>query len=261
MRSLLRQLHALIRLNVRASFARPRTAASEAGFMFANNLIFFVVWVVFFSHFSSIRGWGQEDVALLIGIVAWAVGASLFFAGGVREIARAIVDGNLDVHLGRPAHPLPSLVFSASRPAGLGDMATSLLFWFTIGGQSLADLPFLILLGTAAAFVFVATNAIVQSAAFWLPGMVQLAEEVLSLMILVSAYPQHTFGTGLKIILYTVFPTAFIGLLPVEAMRETSLLKMLGVLAAAITYAGLALWVFNRGLLRYTSGNRLLEHR
>ena len=190
--------------------------------MFANNLIFFIVWVVFFSHFSSIRGWQQADVALLIGIVAWAVGSSLFLAGGMRDIARAIVDGNLDVHLGRPTHPLPSLIFSRSIPAGLGDMATALLFWFTIGERSLTDLPSLLLVGTAAAFVFVATNTIVQSAAFWIPGMVQLAEEVLSLMILVSAYPQHTFGFALKLLLYTVFPTAFIGLLPVEAIRDGS---------------------------------------
>ena len=203
---MLRQFIILIRLNLKAGFARPKTALTAAGFMFANNLIFFIVWVVFFSHFSSIRGWQQPDVALLIGIVAWAVGSSLFLAGGMRDIARAIVDGNLDVHLGRPTHPLPSLIFSRSIPAGLGDMATALLFWFTIGGQSLTNLPSLLLIGTAAAFVFVATNTIVQSAAFWISGMVQLAEEVLSLMILVSAYPQHTFGFALKLVLYTSLP-------------------------------------------------------
>ena len=261
MGQVLRQLAILIRLNLKAGFARPKTALTAAGFMFANNLIFFIVWVVFFSHFSSIRGWQQADVALLIGIVAWAVGSSLFLAGGMRDIARAIVDGNLDVHLGRPTHPLPSLIFSRSIPAGLGDMATALLFWFTIGGQSLTDLPSLLLVGTAAAFVFVATNTIVQAAAFWIPGMVQLAEEVLSLMILVSAYPQHTFGFGLKLVLYTVFPTAFIGLLPVEAIRDGSLPKALGVMAAAAVYASLAVLVFNHGLRRYTSGNRIVELR
>lgn len=251
----------LMLLNIRAGFVPLRTALAAVGFMFANNVVFFVVWIVFFDHFSSIRGWGQEDVALLMGIVAWAVGSSLFFAGGMREIARTIADGHLDIYLGRPVHPLPSLIFSRSIPAGLGDMATSLLFWLTLGGQGVADLPILLLLGTAAAVVFVATNAIVQSAAFWLPGIVQLAEEVLSLMILVSAYPQHTFGVGLKIVLYTIFPTAFIGLLPVEALREASAPKVLGVLAAAVAYGTLALSVFNLGLRRYTSGNRLLEHR
>ena len=261
MTTLARQIPALIRCNLKAGFVPLKTTALAASFMFANNLVFFIVWIIFFSNFSNIRGWEQQDVALLMGLVAWAVGSAVVLAGGVRDIARAIVDGDLDVHLGRPVHPLPSLIFSRSIPAGLGDMATALLFWFSIGGQGLADLPFLLTLATAAAIVFVATNAIVQSAAFWIPGMVQLAEEVLSLMIMVSAYPQHSFSPLLKIILYTIFPTAFIGLLPVEAVREASILKGLGLLTAAVVYAGLAHWVFNKGLRRYTSGNRFLELR
>ncbi len=261
MLSLSRQLLALLRLNLKAGFVPLKATAFAAGFMFANNLVFFTVWIIFFSNFSNIRGWEQQDVALLMGLVAWSVGLSLFLAGGVRDIARVIIDGDLDVHLGRPMHPLPSLIFSRSIPAGLGDMVTAWLFWFTLGGQTLTDLPFLLTMATAAAVVFVATNAIVQSAAFWFPGMVQLAEEVLSLMILVSAYPQHSFGAVLKIILYSVFPTAFIGLLPVEAIREASMLKGLGVLGAAVVYAGLAYWIFNWGLRRYASGNRFLELR
>ena len=261
MGQLFRMLSALIRLNIKAGFARPKVAVSAALFMLANNLIFFIIWVVFFQNFSDIRGWQQQDLALLVGMVGWAVGSSVFIAAGMRDIARAIVDGHLDIHLGRPTHPLPSLIFTRSNPAGLGDMATALLYWFWLGGQGLSDLPFLLMLGTAAAILFIATNTIVQSAAFWLPGMVQMAEEIFGLLVLVSVYPQHTFGFTLKIVLYTLFPTAFIGLLPVEAVRDGSLMKGLLVVVAALAYALLALVIFNNGLRRYTSGNRLLELR
>ena len=42
--------------------------------MFANNLILFLLWVIYFTDFSSLRGWGLQDLALLLGIVAWAFG-------------------------------------------------------------------------------------------------------------------------------------------------------------------------------------------
>ena len=61
--------------------------------------------------------------------------------------------------------------------------------------------------------------------------------------------------------LFTVFPTAFVALVPVEAVREADPLKVLVLLGAALVYAGLAVWIFERGLRRYASGNRVLELR
>ena len=65
----------------------------------------------------------------------------------------------------------------------------------------------------------------------------------------------------MRLVLFTVFPAAYIGLLPVEAVRDHSLIQALGVLAAAVAYGALAVWVFERGLRRYASGNRILELR
>ena len=254
-------LLALLRMNLRSSLMRPAATLAQAGFMFANNLIFFIVWMIFFSHISMIRGWRIDDIALLTGVAAWAVGLSMFLAGGVRDIAQAIVNGGLDIHLGRPTYPLPSLLLSRSVPAGLGDMASALIFWFLLAGRGFADLPFLLLTATAATIVIIATMTIVHSTAFWRPGVVQLAEEIFSLFVLISAYPQHVFGIALKLFLFTLFPAAFVGLLPVEAVREGSFAKGLAVVIAAFAYMAIAIWVFERGLRRYTSGNRLLEHR
>jgi ABC-type uncharacterized transport system permease subunit len=56
-------------------------------------------------------------------------------------------------------------------------------------------------------------------------------------------------------------PAAFVALLPVEAVREGSLLKALAVLGAAVVYVTLATAIFARGLRRYASGNRMVEWR
>ena len=64
-------------------------------------------------------------VAMLYGVTAFGFGLMVALAGGMRDLARTIVDGSLDVHLGRPRHPLPSLLMSRSVPAGFGDVASA----------------------------------------------------------------------------------------------------------------------------------------
>jgi ABC-type uncharacterized transport system permease subunit len=62
-------------------------------------------------------------------------------------------------------------------------------------------------------------------------------------------------------ILFTVFPTAFMSLLPALAVRNQSWLQALAVLGGAVAYSAIAVAVFNRGLRHYASGNRIVELR
>jgi ABC-type uncharacterized transport system permease subunit len=141
--STLRYLLALARLNIGAGLARPWLALTAAAMMLGNNLIMSVVWLVYFSDFSNLRGWRFEDLALLMGIVAWAFGLTVFLLAGVRDLAQTIVDGGLDPHLGKPRHPLPGLLMSRSSPSGLGDMASAFVFWLWLAGRGLGELPLL----------------------------------------------------------------------------------------------------------------------
>lgn len=261
LRSSLDYLFALARLNIRAGLAPAGVAALSALLMFGNNLIFFAVWSIYFGSFSSLRGWGLPDMALLIGMCEWAFGLTVVLAGGVRQMAQTIVDGGLDVHLGRPRHPLPSLLMSRSLPSGLGDLASAFVFWLPLGGRDPGDLPLLLLVATAAAIVLTATVTLIHCLAFWLPGVAVLCEDVFSMFLMVAIYPQHPYSFTVRMILFTLFPTAFISLLPVEAVRDADPLKVLAMIGAAFLYGAIAVGVFQRGLRRYASGNRILELR
>jgi len=135
------------------------------------------------------------------------------------------------------------------------------LFWLWLGGAGIGDLPLLLAVSTAAAIVLGATLVITQCLPFWLPGSAALSEELFNMLLLIVFYPQNAYGFLVRLVLFTVFPAAYIGLLPVEAVRDHSLIQALGVLAAAVAYGALAVWVFERGLRRYASGNRILELR
>lgn len=254
-------LATLVRLNLRAAFARPLPAFASAGFMFGNNLVFFVIWVIYFGNFSSLRGWRIEDVALLVGIVFWAFGVAVFFAGGLRTMAQIIVDGGLDVHLGRPRHPLPGLLLSRSLPSGLGDIASAFPFWFWLGGRGLGDLPLLLLVSTAASVILGSTIVISQCLVFWRPRALRFCEQLYEMFLMVTYYPQHTYGLPARLLLLTVFPAALVGFVPVEAVRERSPLLAVALIAAAALYGALAWAIFNLGLRRYASGSGMVELR
>lgn len=254
-------LAALLATNIKAGFARRGEALTAAFLMLANNLAFFVIWIIYFARFPSLGGWQREDVALLYGMAAWAFGLCVAITGGFRDLGRAIADGGLDVHLGRPRHPLPSLLLSRSIPSGFGDLASALVLWFVLGGRSLAELPLLIALATAGAVVMLATFVAGNSVVFWWPRAARMAEELVNIVLTLCVYPQHVFGPVIRLALFTILPTAFVTQLPVEAVRDADWAKAAYVVAAAFGYAALAVYIFERGLRHYASGNRMVLAR
>jgi ABC-2 type transport system permease protein len=259
--STLSYLGALARFNLRAVFARPKLTLTAMAMMLGNNLILFMIWVIYFHKFSSIRGWVLQDMSLVLGIVAWGCGLAFVMTGGIRDLARTIVDGGLDVHLGRPRHPLPGLLISRCIPSGLGDMASAPIFWLWFGQRSISELPMLLLVATAAGVVFAATLTITQCLVFWFPRALSFCEDLFNMVLMVAFYPQHPYGLTVRLILFTVFPTAFMSLVPVQAVRDGSWLEAIAVVVAAVVYSVIAAAIFNRGLRRYSSGNRILELR
>jgi len=254
-------LAALSGQNIAAGLVRRGAAVMSMVMMFANNILFFVIWLVYFANFSSLRGWQLADLALIMGAGTWGFGVMVVALGGVREIARAVDDGSLDVHLGRPRHPLPSLILSRSVVSGWGDMASAFVFWFWFGDLALAQLPFILVVATAGGLVFAAAVVTVQSLAFWITRASALGDDFLNVMVTVSIYPQNIYGMMVRAALYSVFPAAFITYVPVMAVREGSWTKGVLVIVAAAVYAAIAAWVFTRGLRRYASGNRMIEIR
>jgi len=257
----LRYLSTLLRMTQKVALASPAAWAAQVVLMAANNLIFFVFWTLFFARFGELGGWSLADVAVFTGIICWSFGMLLAAASGALELGRSIVDGRLDIYLARPRHPLPALILGQSTPSGVGDMASAFVFWLWLGERSVADLLFLVILSTASAAVLAASIVLIHSIVFWRPGWIALAEESFFLLVMVGFYPQHVFGFWGRVVVFTVLPAGFIALLPAEAMREVDLLKGMAVLAAAAGYGALAIAVFDRGLRRYASGNRMVDDR
>ena len=79
-------------------------------------------------------------------------------------------------------------------------------------------------------------------------------------MVTFSTYPATLFEGAVKLLLYTLIPAAFVGYLPVEALRSFSPLDAAYAVGGAFAVLAVGVLAFYHGLGRYESGN-LMEMR
>jgi ABC-2 type transport system permease protein len=225
--------------------------------MMLNNLAFFATWWLLFERFPRIGGWQIGDLLTLFGVVATGFGASMVLVGGWRDLARVIRDGELDSYLVQPKPVLVHVVGSRTVASGWGDLASGLGMLLVSGALEPAKLPATGVAVLASACVFTANGILVQSLAFWIEGMDALARQISEFTLTFSLYPRPLFSGGVSVLLYTVLPAGFVGFVPAELVRAPSLALAAAAIGAGLFWIALALAVFQRGLARYTSGNRI----
>jgi viologen exporter family transport system permease protein len=252
----LRFARALTATNLRASFALRGAFWLQMVLMIVNDAAFFAMWWILFARYQEIGGWHLEDMMTVYGVVAPGYGLAVVFGAGARQLARAIVDGQLDSRLTQPKPVLLHAVASSSTASGWGDVLAGAGMLALSGRLDLEHAPFIALAIAVSAVTFIASAVIFQSLAFWMGDVEQLARQLWELTLNFSLYPQPLFAGGLSFVLYTLLPAGFVGFLPVEIVRSPSLHACVYALAGALLWWALALAVFAAGLRRYESGNR-----
>jgi ABC-2 type transport system permease protein len=247
---------ALTATNLKSSFALRGAFWLQGFAMLLNDIFLFSIWWIFFHRFEEIRGWRVDDMAALFGVVVGGYGIAVLFFGGVRDLSRLIIDGDLDSLLTQPKSPLLQALGYKTVASGWGELATSLLFLAISGKLTLGTVPLALVAVLVSGAVFTATGVLIHSLAFWLGRIETLARQLWEFTITFSIYPRPLFGGALKLLLFTLIPAGFIGYLPVERLRGFRWTGLVGALAGASLYVVLALVVFERGLRRYESGNR-----
>ncbi len=246
----------LLATNLKAALALRGAFVMQVAFMALNNLTFFVFWWALMARVPVIRGWHLGDVQLLFGIVAAAFGLTVTFAGGVRQLARLIEDGDLDTLLTQPRSVLVYALGMRSQPSGVGDLLSGAFLIGASGYVSGRSAPLLMVAIGASAATFLATGVLFFSCAFWLTRVESIARQLWELLLTFSLYPEPLFGGVLRLALFTILPAGFVGYLPAAVVRTPSTPQVCLLIAGAAAYVALAVLVFNRGLRRYASGSR-----
>ncbi len=251
-------LRALIGVNLSSAMEYRASFLSQIVFMFINNGIYFIFWVILFDQFGDLQGYELQDVYLLFALVAFGYGLGNMFAGNTgANLAYTIAQGRLDYYLVLPRRLLPHVIFSRMTVSTIGDVTFGLMaIWFAgLTRPSQYLLFFLCSIPAAAIYVGFATMA--GSLAFFM-GNSQYASQQLSNGILTFAmYPDVLFSGGVRFVLYTLVPAFFIGAVPVQIVRSEAWLLLAGLYGVALLVWLVASAVFAIGLRRYESGSAI----
>jgi ABC-2 type transport system permease protein len=239
---------------IRMAFADRANFALLMGGMIVNNGFFLAMWLLFFAGFRSVGGWRRPDVALLIGMMMVIVGLAGAVFGGYRDMAAAILRGEIDALLTQPKSVLARLLSRESIPSAFGDLTTGLVVLAGFADLGWGSLPMLALGLAAGLCIFVAVGVSFASLAFWARGARSLARDLVDFVILVSSYPGSIFVGIEKIVIYSLLPAGFIVLTPVRLLRAPDLATFVVLAAATAVYIAIALSLFHLGLRRYQRG-------
>jgi ABC-2 type transport system permease protein len=226
------------------------------GMMF-NDGIYFLIWVIFFDRFKSVRGWGVGDMAVTFGITACAFGMVSLFFGNAFNLGDIIIKGWLDYYLSLPRPVLLHAVTSRSIASGMGDLTYGLLSYLMSGSASVDGFLRFILGVILAAAVFASFLLIVQSLSFWIGTTSTLSAIAVNAMTTFAIYPITLFDPGARLLLYTLIPAALMGAVPAAFVRGFTWSNLAQLAAGAVVFLGLAVALFYIGLRRYESGSAI----
>ncbi|MEX1018850.1 MAG: ABC-2 family transporter protein [Litorilinea sp.] len=253
-----RFVRALIGMNLASAMEYRASFLTQIVFMFVNNGIYFVFWLLFFERFGNVGGYVIHDVYLLFAVVAMGFGLGTLLAGNTgQRLAYLIAQGRLDYYLVLPRPVLLHVLFSHMTVASFGDVAFGLLALGFSGYHAPVELGFYGLAVVAVALIYTGYMTLAGSLAFFFGNAEYVSAQLNMAMLTFSLYPHGLFGGGARLLLYTLLPASFIGSVPVALIQARSLGLLAGLWGVALVSCAVGAIVFAYGLRRYESGSAL----
>lgn len=253
----LRFVLAIWKANLLSAMEYRVSFLSQVVGMMLNNGIYFLVWVIFFDRFNSVRGWGLTDMYVTFGITSAAFGVVSLLFGNAFTLGDIIARGRLDYYLSLPRPVLLHAVTSRSVASGMGDLTYGLLSFLASGLFTWDGLLRFGLGVLCAAAVFASFLIIVQSLAFWLGSTSSFSAIALNAILTFAIYPISLFDSGARLILFTVIPAALMGAVPASFVRGFGWDTLAQLAAGAAVFLSIAVAIFTVGLRRYESGSAI----
>jgi ABC-2 type transport system permease protein len=223
--------------------------------MFINDGMWVAFWVLYFTRFPVVAGWGRTDVLALWAITATGYGMAVGLFGNALRLSRIIYTGGLDVYLTQPKNVLLHVLVSRTQASAWGDVLFGLAVFVWLCGPTWVSTGLFLLGSLLAAVIIAAFFTLAQSLAFFIGNADTAADQLVNALIHFATYPTDIFRGLTKVLLFTALPAGFISYMPVGLMREADPIFIAAAMGAAVALAAAAILVFRAGLRRYESGN------
>lgn len=253
-KSSLRYILLSIKYNVQREMLNRASFLTNVLLMMINNLSIVVQWLVFFSLKPDFGGYTFEDQMLAVALCTVTYGMVYLFFAGVDNIAKYIEQGALDKYLTKPKSPLIGVLTSKTQISALGDLLFGIIIFFIYYHNPVQFLLFLVC-SFFSFLIMLSFFIIVNSITFWFIRFSDTKQTFTDSYISFSLYPYTVFGNFVTILMHTIIPVGFAIYLPVTLFQDFSITKLLILIGFAVFNMALAVFLFNRGLKRYTSSS------
>lgn len=267
-----------VKYNIMREMVNPVTFVTNILFMMLNNATILVQWFILFRLRGEIGGYTMKDVMLLWGLTASSFGLSKVLFARVFSLPELIISGKLDSYLVQPKNVCLSVLTSATSTASIGDFLYGLVL-MAFSGFSVGRLVLFLLFTVTGTVIFVAFTLLLGSLSFWFVRAEMAGGQMVSGMISFMTYPDGIFRGISRFLLYFLIPVGMAVWQPVHIMAalngageiwpgagetgqglQSGLIAILTVAGYAAALMAIAVFVFYRGLRRYSSSS-LMEAR
>ncbi len=246
----------MLKLNLKSVMEYRTSFVMQIFAMLISNASFGFMWLIFFKRFPVVGGWTFQDTMLLLSLSSLNWGIVNLFASGTAFLAKAIANGELDYQLTLPKNLLWLIATSkANFATSIGDIIFGVMAYCFAGSLTNLQLLNFVLMVLITAVILFNFILITQSIGFFVGNFEDAADQLFIVLLFGTYMPQGGIHGFLKLIMMTILPVMLIGKVPVELIRVFSWTSLGILLGAAIVSTVFALWLFNRGLKRYESGN------
>ncbi len=226
--------------------------------MTINNTAFILLWIFFVHSVGVIHGWTALDIIGLQGFAALAYGVVLSVAMGIRKLPEYVSSGVFDRFLLSPKNVLVRVATSAFSSSAVGDV----VFGIACLGIYAAFLPVNfeqailgIILVIISILVFFSCAVIAFSVSFYFIDAQNVANGIFEIFFTPALFHGGAFQGVTRFVYTFLIPSLLIGTLPVETIRDTSLLQFALIVGLSMVWFVLSVKIFNRAVRKYESAN------
>ena len=254
----LRYFKDALKASIKSAMAYKVSFICQTLFMMLNNTFFLVFWGVVFKNTGEVDGVSFQNILYLWSFSTISFGVAYFFFGGVQNINEYIVSGQMDSYMLQPKAVLLNVMTSKCIFSAFGDVMYGIIIGLIVSGGDIGKFLMLLIIGIFGSIFFIATEVLLRAITVWVGDTKTIANKYTeSLLITFSVYPEKIFSTGVKALLYTIIPAAYLTYMPTMLMENFKIGSIMIVFLVGIIYLITSIIVFQKAMKNYESGNNM----
>lgn len=189
--------------------------------IFSYSINYLTIWIIL-NRFSSIRGWGFNEIMFLYTINLFSYGlAGIIFYSPMRSLDNLVRQGKFDMFLTKPMNPFLHLISRQFQHIFIGHLVLSSIVFFICLSRlnvtwSVVKIVWLIFVLLGATLIQAAFMIITGCLSFWYTNSTSVASSILNSLRGFIDYPISIYNKGLKILLTFILPYGFISFYPAQ---------------------------------------------